>query len=206
MAIKIQDGLVSFEDATDVERLFGQSSVAKPEGRYAAMLEDEYCNIRVTKLPVHSLPHDYNEGDYKLFQKNVFLFFNNADRILSDKRMYQTPAPTSSNLSFMGTRPFRGATLGVYVEWWRTCQQSWVCDEDGEPMLVHNLNGSSLNNCNNSNAVTRDGVVKSISIPDFYVAWTSFRDINACNQQHKGTVEPYTLKEVVALLSSNLNA
>lgn len=48
----------------------------------------------------------------ELFYQNVHLFIANADRILSDSRLFLTPIPVDNAKAF---RPI----LGAYIEWWR---------------------------------------------------------------------------------------
>lgn len=137
----------------------------------------------------------------KLFLKNAFLFYRNADRILSDSRMFLAPVPVQSGLAYIGTSGFKSPTLGVYVEWWRNCVIDLTKDGNGEEALTYHLAGSPLSGGNRCSCVYPDGRSSIIVHRHFHPILKSFIDINRRYGDAKIKYESYPLEKVILILS-----
>ena len=62
----------------------------------------------------------FNE-EQKLFMESAWLLYNNRSHILSNPCMAYAPISMPNGLMFCGDKAFRGATIGVYLEWWQEC-------------------------------------------------------------------------------------
>lgn len=128
-----------------------------------------------------------------------FLFFDNAERILADRRMALASVDVGNGLAYTGTALFRGATLGVYVEWWRAGACANTTDREGREALTYFIAGSPLSGINRCSCVYRDGTTASIEHKGFLDFWQSFAEINRryASVDRDGA---YSLEEVVEAL------
>lgn len=138
-----------------------------------------------------------------LFFREAFFLYEHKEAILADSRMAFTPLPFGNNLAYTGTSGLKGATLGVYLEWWDRCERS-VIREDGEVVaLTYFLAGSPLTGSNSCSAVTRSGKTMGIRFQNpFYELWSPFMAINQLYAEARPEVEPYSLEETVARLKA----
>ena len=60
--------------------------------------------------------------DEQLFLANAFLFYKNAQQILTDSRMFFAPVRINNGMTFHGTPGSHYPTLGMYIEWWLKCK------------------------------------------------------------------------------------
>lgn len=139
------------------------------------------------------------------FLKNAFLFYSNADRILSDSKMFLAPVPVQSGLAYTGTSGFRCPTLGVYVEWWKNCVIDLTKDSDGKEALTYHVAGSPLSGSNKCSCVHPDGSTCTIVHNPFLPVWRSFIEINSRYDEAKSRYEAYSLEEVAQLLRNTVN-
>ena len=136
-----------------------------------------------------------------LFFKEAFFLYENKDRILSDSRMFLTPLPFRNGLAYTGTSGLGNATLGIYIEWWDTCERAVIRFEDEIRALTYHIAGSPLSGSNRCSAVTRGGKSLIIQFPSpFYEIWNSFMTINQRYSEAKRFCQAYTLEETVAKL------
>lgn len=139
----------------------------------------------------------------KLFLKEAFFLYENKDRILSDRRMSLTPTPFRNGLAYTGSSGLGDATLGVYLEWWSTCERS-VLKYDGEVRaLTYHIAGSPLSGSNSCSAVNREGRTITVRfISPFSDIWGSFMGINRRYAVLKELypASAYTLEETIAKL------
>ena len=135
-----------------------------------------------------------------LFLNNAFLFLQNKDRIMSDSRMFLCPVPIQNGLAYTGTAGFNHPTLGVYLEWWLSCEKATILKEDKTKWLVYFISGSPLSGANKCGIVNEKGDIGSESICPFSPIWTSFTSINKRYDEAKSLYQAYTLEEVVKKL------
>lgn len=134
------------------------------------------------------------------FYKNAFLIFHNAQRILSDSRMFLAPVPIRNGLAYTGTSGLNCPTLGVYVEWWLNCEANITKDKKGRDALTCHIAGSPLSGSNHCTCVYPDGKTGDISHYPFINVWSTFMKINKRYTKAKQMYEAYTLPEVVDIL------
>ena len=140
------------------------------------------------------------EKEKKLFLNNVFLFLQNKDRIMSDSRMFLCPVPIQNGLAYTGTAGFNHPTLGVYLEWWLSCEKASILKVDKTNWLVYFISGSPLSGANKCGIVNEKGEIDSESLYPFSPIWTSFTSINKRYDEAKSLYQAYTLEEVVKKL------
>ena len=139
-----------------------------------------------------------NKEEQELFLKNAFLFYNNAEGILNNSRMFLAPVPFQSGLAYSGTSGFRKPTLGVYIEWWLSCKEvDLTKDKDGNEALTYHIAGSPLSGSNRCSCVYPDGHSEEIMHRPFLPIWTTFIDINTRYDPAKVKYDSYTLEEVI---------
>lgn len=136
------------------------------------------------------------------FTDNAFLFLDNAERILADRRMALAPVDVGSGLAYTGTGLFRGATLGVYLEWWRSGACTNTTDREGREALTFCISGSPLSGMNSCSCVYRDGSIATIAHPHFADVWHSFVAINRryADVNRDGA---FSIEEVVEMLQND---
>jgi len=140
------------------------------------------------------------EKEKKLFLNNVFLFLQNKDRIMSDSRMFLCPVPIQNGLAYTGTAGFNHPTLGVYLEWWLSCEKAMIRKEDKTKWLVYLISGSPLSGANKCGIVNEKGDIDSESLCPFSPIWTSFTNINKRYDMAKSLYQAYTLEKVIKIL------
>ena len=162
----------------------------------------EFLSVR--NMPVKTPDKTGKEPWMAIFYKEAFFLYGHRDRILSDSRMFLTPLPFQNNLAYSGTSGLSDATLGVYLEWWESCERS-VIKKDGEiHALTYYLSGSPLTGINRCNAVTRDGITEKVSFSgSFAELWRPFMAINKRYTQAKRIYQAYSLEETLAILRSH---
>lgn len=133
-----------------------------------------------------------------LFLNNAFLFYRNAHRILSDRRMCFSTVPIIHGKSKKG---IRYVTLGALVEWWLNCEEDVTKDKDGHDALTYHLVGNALTGTNQCYCVYPDGQAEKIILNNFGSAWSSF--MNTCRKYAETPegIDVLTLEEVVNALA-----
>ena len=141
--------------------------------------------------------------NYSLFAENAWLFFNNAERILNDSRMFFAPVYIENHLAYIGTNGFKNPTLGVYLEWWLNCDKASI---DANGNLVWYISGSPLTGCNACSSVTPEGDRVPIELhTSFSNIWRSFMAVNNRYNEAKQRCEAYTLEKVLRILNDEKN-
>jgi len=134
----------------------------------------------------------------QLFAESAWLLFNHRNQILADPSMIYAPVNMRNGLMYAGTKPFDGATIGVYLDWWYKCAGTIQIDERGVPRLMIRFGGSPLTKINKCRMVAYDGVESEISSKEFRFIYESFAEINHRYQRpDERPAKPYTLEEVV---------
>lgn len=135
---------------------------------------------------------------HRLFYENIPLFLANADKILSDSRLFLAPVPVQNGLAYTGTSGFHRPTLGVYIEWWLYYKEDSV-DRKGRPIWY--ISGSPLSGCHVCASVDRKGNNHRAKLNGLFSSvWGTFTDVNARYDKAKSRFLAYSLEEVVALL------
>lgn len=148
-----------------------------------------------------SCPDDESATWRDLFFKNAFFLYENRKAILSDVRMSLTPLPFGNNLAYTGTNGLRNATLGVYLEWWESCERAVIREKDGQiRSLTYFIAGSPLSGSNHCSAVRKDGTTESVRFSPFLGIWNSFAEINARYAEARQHCQVYTLEETLSNL------
>lgn len=142
-------------------------------------------------------PSKNDEERKTLFLDNAFLFLQNKDRIMSDSRMFLCPIPIQNGLAYTGTAGFNHPTLGVYLEWWLSCEKATILKEDKTEWLVYFISGSPLSGANKCGIVNEKGDIESETLCPFSSIWSSFTSINKRYDEEKSLYQAYTLEEVV---------
>lgn len=138
------------------------------------------------------------EIDEKLFYEHAHLFLANADKILSDSRLFLAPVNVVNGLAYTGTSGFRKPTLGVYIEWWLYHKDASI-DAKGHPIWF--ISGSPLSGSNACSAVDRKGKTHRAQLnSSFSAVWSSFVEVNNRYNEFKGRYMAYELREVIDIL------
>lgn len=138
------------------------------------------------------------EIDEKLFYEHAHLFLANADKILSDSRLFLAPVNVENGLAYTGTSGFRKPTLGVYIEWWLYHKDASI-DAKGHPIWF--ISGSPLSGSNACSAVDRKGKTHRAQLNgSFSAVWSSFVEVNNRYNEFKGRYMAYDLREVIDIL------
>lgn len=141
--------------------------------------------------------------DHEEFYKNIHLFLANADKILSDSRLFFAPTKIDNGLSFSVGSGLRNATLGVYIEWWLYHNEASI-DAEGNPIWY--ISGSPLSGCHACSSVDRDGKSREAHLKGkFSAVWSTFIDVNRRYLPYKDQYMAYSLKEVAELLKGELD-
>lgn len=136
--------------------------------------------------------------NHHLFTENAWFLLANADKILSDSRMFLAPVKISNGLAYTGTSGFARPTIGVYLEWWLNHKEAAI-DKNGN--LVWYISGSPLSGSNCCSSVTFDGEqVKIAQRTSFSAIWRSFIEVNTRYTEAKQRCVAYTLEEVLIKL------
>lgn len=138
----------------------------------------------------------------KFFTDHAFLFLKHRERILSDSRMFLAPVAVNNHLAYFGTNGFQNPTLGVYLEWWLTCEHAAIEGKTPDDCwLVYFIAGSPLSGANSCGIVNPSGECKTTSLRGvFPKVWQSFVKINTRYDEAKELYEAYTLEEVAEML------
>ena len=137
----------------------------------------------------------------ELFFKEAFFLFEHRDAVYADSRMFLTPLPFDNNLAYTGTSGLRNATLGVYLEWWDSCERAIFKDKGEVTALTYFIAGSPLSGSNRCNVVNRRGETKTIVFSSpFTEIWSSFMRINQRYTEAKQIYQAYSLEETIAKL------
>lgn len=137
----------------------------------------------------------------RLFLDNAFVLLANRERILSDSRMFLCPLPFCRNgLAYMGTSGFERPTLGIYLEFWMTCEQACHVDDNDGKWLLHHIAGSPLSGSNRCRFVNERGEEKTEQVMSFRKVWPTFKEINRRYDEAKLKYDAYTLRQVLCIL------
>ena len=137
--------------------------------------------------------------EQKLFAKSAWLLFNHREEILADPRMAYAPIDMQNVLTYAS--PLATATLGVYLEWWMKCAGTLHTNERGMSSLMVRFAGSPLTGINECTMVAWDGAIEKWRSDQFHQTWHMFLDINKQYRQAKPDVKPYSVEDIISILS-----
>jgi hypothetical protein len=204
--------MINSENTNFIELLDGRKIIAflkanQPETEEPEIPQGErpvvkmvLADSRLTFLK-NQTQEEKDERQKDLFLKNAFFFVENRERILADSRMFLAHVPMQSGLMYTGISGFIRPTLGIYLQWWETCQSAVYTNAENEKMLIFRLSGSPLSGTNSCRAVNSAGKDEKVALTKFCEAWTSFYKINTSYTEAKNRFEAYTIEEVVNILN-----
>lgn len=134
----------------------------------------------------------------ELFCKHAFLFLRNADTILADPQMAYCIVPFQNGTAQTGAFPCH--TLGVYLEWWQTCELATHISKDGRRALIYKFAGSLLSGVNYCDCVFEDSTTERFSCKTLINLCRSFSPISKRYSDRRDEVVPYSLDEVIERL------
>ena len=139
--------------------------------------------------------------EQQLFIESAWLLCRNRERILRDPCMAYAPINMPNGLMYCGDKAFKGATIGVYLDWWQECEKAVVTDEDGRRKLIVCFGGSMLSGWNKCHMVDEEGLASEARVQGFPTLWHSFSRI--CHRYADGEKpeQPYCLEEVICRLT-----
>lgn len=144
------------------------------------------------------------EIDAKLFYEHAHLFLANADKIISDSRLFLAPVHIVNGLAYTGTSGFHKPTLGVYIEWWLYHKDASI-DANGRPIWF--ISGSPLSGSHACSTVDRKGKTHRAQLnSSFSAVWSSFTKVNNRYNAFKDRYMAYDLKEVIDILEGTTDA
>ena len=136
--------------------------------------------------------------NHHLLTDNAWFLLENAEKILSDSRMFLAPVRIQNGLAYTGTSGFSNPSLGVYIEWWLNCKEA---SRDANGNLIWYISGSPLSGSNCCSAVTLSGEqVKIAQRTTFSAIWRTFMSVNSRYTEAKQRCEAYSLEEVLIKL------
>ena len=134
------------------------------------------------------------EANREFFLEHAFFFFRNAEKIMSDSRMFLAPVPIVNGIAYSGTAGFTNPTLGVFVEWWLNCETDVTHDNSGKEALCYAIAGSPLTGINGCGCVYPDGTTERIVYGKFSNVWRTFVQIN---QRYTDVTHDHSGKEAL---------
>ena len=144
-----------------------------------------------------------NQDSYwkELFFKNAFYLYERRNDIFKDSRLFFTPLPFKNNLAYSGTSGLENPTLGIYLEWWDTCDRALI-KEDGEIIaLTYFIAGSPLTGINGCAVVDKNGKTRRhVFASPFSDIWRSFMTFNQRYAKEKQLYPAFSLEETIAKL------
>lgn len=175
----------------DIETEFQDKLELDTTGQYVTVRK---CKPRITPVSDECMQRQ------QLFADNAFYLLAHMDRIMNDSRMFLAPVAARNGLAYTGTSGFKRPTLGVYLEWWQTSDETMRINNEGCRSLVFTLAGSPLSGMNRCSAVREDGNIETVSLSSFNRHCGSFIKINARYTEAKVRYQAYTLQEVLDIL------
>ena len=141
--------------------------------------------------------------DMKAFEKNIFLLAYFRKRILSEPKMAYVPVPVNNGIYYTGAFP--QATLGVYAQWWDSCNWAVDIDDGGNMSIIWMICGSPLSGKNHCQGSDIYGNSRQISVRSFIKLWPNFANIAAEFSRQQKPEQVYTISEVVDILKHGLD-
>ena len=161
----------------------------------------EYLSFGRMKPKIHKedlLQKAQRQYNHHLFTENARFLLENAEKILSDSKMFLAPVKIQNGLAYTGTSGFSRPTLGIYLEWWLNFKEASI---DANGNLVWYISGSPLSGSYCCSAVNLEGEqVKIAQRTSFSMIWRTFMNVNNRYTEAKQRCEAYSLEEVIIKL------
>lgn len=162
----------------------------------------EYLSIG-GKKPTFTDDKTFNErriAGHKLFTDHAWLFWKNADRVLSDSRLFFAPVPVKPGLAYTGTSGFGQLTVGIMIEWWLYGPSCLLEDKAHQPALTWFVSGSPLSGGNACSCVHEDGTTEKIQHNTFSSVWKSLMKISSQYSRAYAKYEHYSIEQCIDIL------
>ena len=117
--------------------------------------------------------------------------------------MAYVPVPVNNGIYYTGAFP--QATLGVYAQWWDSCNWAVDIDDGGNMSIIWMICGSPLSGKNHCQGSDIYGNSRQISVRSFIKLWPNFANIAAEFSRQQKPEQVYTISEVVDILKSGLD-
>lgn len=181
------------KDVDDYLVIHNRRNMPYAEARHFAVLKASYdCYQQYLRDKYE----DETKDARTLLLENIKLIYDNRERILTDSRMFLAPMPCAGGLAYCGTRMFEKPVLGVFLQWWMTCEEAHPSDDE----WIYYISGSPLTGMNSCNKVDSNGKTVSKEIRGFANLRRSFTQINSMYQGISDACEHYPLREVIERL------
>lgn len=142
------------------------------------------------------------QSGLELMEKYAWILLRNADRILSDSRMFLCPVNVQNGLMYTGYSGFLRPTLGIYIEWWKNVAGTMLKDKEERSWLIYKFGGSPLTGMNRCCLLAENGEKKSEQVSHFKDLWVPFMRINSRYSEAKSRYKAFELEEVLEILLS----
>jgi len=195
------EGGILLRDGSIIEGYSSEQIVEKADNSLRLDTTGVYLSLRKKKRAEKGSECD---EEMTLFLNNAWYFYEHYKEICSDSRKFLARVPVQNGLAYTGTSGFRNPTLGVYVEWWRSCEKA-VVEQKGEKWLMWYIAGSPLSGSNKCSIVNAEGKTRTYEVHPFTAVWPSFMQVNTRYDECKSKYMAYTIEEVVALMRGGSN-
>ena len=195
------DGKIVLLNGTQLDcfPLENEDVEAVPQDKLELDTTGQFVTVRKCKPKTTPVSNEWMQKQ-QLFVDNAFYLLAHMDRIMNDSRMFLAPVSVQNGLAYTGTSGFNRPTLGVYLEWWQTCDGAMRIDNEGRRSLVFRLAGSPLSGSNRCSAVREDGIIETVTLSPFMSHWSPFTKINTRYTEARVRYQAYTLQEVLDIL------
>ena len=143
-----------------------------------------------TTQPVKYLEDMSNIDVFKYFAN---FLLENADRILSDSRIFLCPIYTQCFSTFFRGRP----TLGTFIEWWLEYPE-FSRDKNGNP--IYCISGNPMTGSHACYSISKSGSSGIVMENKFLDILKSFGKVNSLYKEAKDNCEFYQLNKVLRIL------
>ena len=140
--------------------------------------------------PVKYLEDMSNVDVFKYFAN---FLLENADKIMSDSRMFFCPIYSQVFSPFFKRRP----TLGTFIEWWLEYPE-FSRDKNGNPIFC--ISGNPMTGSHACYSVSKSGYAGIVKENKFKDILKSFGHVNSLYKEAKDYCEFYQLNEVLKIL------
>ena len=136
---------------------------------------------------------DENEN-MPLFENFVWFLLENAEKIMSDSRMFLCPIYSQVFSPFFTGMP----RLGTFIEWWLYYPER-SRDKEGNPIFC--ISGNPMTGSHGCYSVDKNGHARKVSELSFGSILKSFGKVNSLYKEVKKDCEYYEFDEVIRILS-----
>lgn len=131
-----------------------------------------------------------------IFLHLVWFLLENAERIMSDSRLFLCPVYSQVFSPFFSGRP----RLGTFIEWWLHYPEK-SRDNDGNPIFC--ISGNPMTGSHGCYSVGPNGKTRKVTERGFGSIISSFGKVNSLYKDVKKDCEYYEFDEVIRILSGD---